>query len=743
MDGAASAKGWQIWIDRGGTFTDLVAKRPDGKLVTHKLLSENPDRYEDAALQGIRDLLGVAASDPIPSGAVDTVRMGTTVATNALLERAGERTLLVTTKGFADALRIGYQNRPKLFERHIRLPEMLYERVVEIDERVDADGKILAAPDPEEVKAGLAEGFEAGIRSLAIVFMHGYRFPAHENLVADIARRVGFTQVSVSHRISPLMKMVSRGDTTVVDAYLSPILRRYVDRVAKDLEAGAGKDSGASPRLQFMQSNGGLTDAGLFQGKDSILSGPAGGVVGMVRTAGMAGFDKVIGFDMGGTSTDVSHFDGEFERAFETTIAGVRMRAPMMRIHTVAAGGGSIIRFDGQRFRVGPGSAGADPGPACYRRDGPLTVTDCNVMVGKILAGYFPPVFGPNADQPLDDAGVRDRFAELAKDIAKATGGKEKKPPGESTGKPEDVAEGFLKIAVENMANAIKQVSVQRGYDVTEYTLNCFGGAGGQHACMVADALGMSRVFIHPFAGVLSAYGMGLADVRALREHAVETVLNSSYHGGDEISQIMETLEAEARDEIADQGFGPDAITVVRKAHLRYAGTDTTLMVPYGERNEMIAAFEDLHKQRFGFSAPERGYVVEAVSVEAIGATEMAADPEIESLPGVAGLRPRDVVRMYANAQWRDTPVYDREALLPGDLIDGPAIIIEANATTVVESGWQAKTTALGHLVLSRVEARPERMAAGTRADPVRLEIFNNLFMSIAEQMGATLANTS
>jgi 5-oxoprolinase (ATP-hydrolysing) len=741
MDGARSTKGWQIWIDRGGTFTDLVARRPDGKLVTHKLLSENPDRYEDAALQGIRDLLGVAASDPIPTGAIDTVRMGTTVATNALLERTGERTLLVTTKGFADVLRIGYQNRPKLFERNIQLPEMLYERVIEIDERLDANGEILKAPDPEEVKAGLAGVFETGIRSAAIVFMHGYRFPAHESLVADIARDVGFTQVSVSHRVSPLMKMVSRGDTTVVDAYLSPILKRYVDRVAKDLEAGAGKDGGAGPRLQFMQSNGGLTDAGRFQGKDSILSGPAGGVVGMARTAAMAGFDKVIGFDMGGTSTDVSHFDGEFERAFETTIAGVRMRAPMMRIHTVAAGGGSIIRFDGQRFRVGPESAGADPGPACYRRGGPLTVTDCNVMVGKVLAGYFPPVFGPDGDQPLDDRIVRDRFTELAEEIAGS--GKKKKSPG----KPEDVAEGFLNIAVENMANAIKQVSVQRGYDVTEYTLNCFGGAGGQHACMVADALGMSRVFIHPFAGVLSAYGMGLADVRAISERAVEMALDSSTSngddGGDKISATIDALEAEARKEIADQGFAPDAITVVRKAHLRYAGTDTTLMVPYGERDAMIAAFEDLHKQRFGFSAPERGYVVEAVSAEAIGATETPADAEIDSLPGAGGLRPRDVVRIYADSQWRDTPVYDRETLVPGDLVDGPAIIIEANATTVVDDGWQAETTALGHLVLSRIKPRPRRMAAGTRADPVMLEIFNNLFMSIAEQMGATLANTS
>jgi len=725
MDGAANTKAWQIWIDRGGTFTDLVARRPDGALVSHKLLSENPDRYDDAALQGIRDLLGVAPSDLIPPGAVEVVRMGTTVATNALLERTGDRTLLITTKGFADALRIGYQHRPKLFDRHIQLPEMLYEQVIEINERLDAHGTVLAAPDAGAVRAQLTQAFDAGIRAAAIVFMHGYRYPAHENLVAGIARQIGFTQVSVSNRVSPLMKMVSRGDTTVVDAYLSPILRRYVERVSTDLAAKAAGQQ--ETLLQFMQSNGGLTDADLFQGKDSILSGPAGGVVGMARTAAMAGFDKVIGFDMGGTSTDVSHYDGAFERTFETTIAGIRMRAPMMRIHTVAAGGGSIVRFDGQRFRVGPGSAGADPGPACYRRGGPLTVTDCNVLVGKIQPETFPHVFGPNADQPLDRESTKARFAELAKTIPKTT--------------PEDIAEGFLKIAVENMASAIKQISVQRGYDVTDYTLNCFGGAGGQHACMVADALGMKRVFIHPLAGVLSAYGMGLADVRALRERAIEAALQDETHAA--LSKTLDILEAEARAEISSQGIAEENTHVIRRAHLRYAGTDTALIVDFSDIESMTAAFEDLHTQRFGFAAPERGYVVEAVSVEAIGAAEMASDQEIQIVNGVADLRPRDTVRTYADGEWRDTPVYDRDAILPGDHIDGPAVIIETNATTVVESGWQAETTPLGHLVLSRVNARPARYAAGTRADPVMLEIFNNLFMSIAEQMGATLANTS
>ena len=725
---------WQFWIDRGGTFTDLVARRPDGKLVTHKLLSENPGHYQDAALQGIRDLLGLAPPDPIPTDAIDVVRMGTTVATNALLERTGDPTVLVITKGFADALRIGYQNRPKLFERHIRLPEMLYQRVIEVDERLNATGEILTAPDPDTVRVDLQAAFDDGIRSAAIVFMHGYRYPGHEKIVADLAQDVGFIQVSASHRVSPLMKLVSRGDTTVVDAYLSPILRRYVDRVAAEL---ADQDSGRGTRLQFMQSNGGLTDAKLFQGKDSIFSGPAGGVVGMARTAAIGGFDKVIGFDMGGTSTDVSHFDGEFERAFETTVAGVRMRAPMMRIHTVAAGGGSILHFDGQRYRVGPDSAGAEPGPACYRRGGPLTVTDCNVMLGRIQPAYFPKLFGLDADQPLDEHEVRNRFAEFARDIAAAFRKyKSKAPPT-----PEEVAEGFLKIAVENMANAIKQVSVQRGYDVTEYALNCFGGAGGQHACRVADALAMECIFIHPFAGVLSAYGMGLADIRALREKAVEAPLEEAMMA--KLAEQLDGLEAEACREIADQGIAGDNTTVIRKAHLRYEGTDTALVVPFADRQAMIDAFVDIHKRRFGFSAADRGYVVETVSVEAIGASETVSDPEIQDIPGVVDLRPYDVVRMYTQSEWRDTPVYNSEALLPGDRIEGPAIIIEANATTVVEPGWRAEITALGHLVMSRATPRPKASAAGTDADPVMLEIFNNLFMSIAEQMGATLANTS
>ncbi len=723
---------WEIWIDRGGTFTDLVARRPGGELVTHKLLSENPEQYDDAAIQGIRDLLGLTPGEPIPSGAIDAVKMGTTVATNALLERTGDRTLLAITKGFADALRIAYQNRPKLFERHIHLPEMLYDRVVEIDERLRADGHVLTAPDAAAIRADLSEAFADGIRAIAIVLMHGYRFTEHEALVADIARDVGFTQISASHAVSPLMKLVSRGDTTVVDAYLSPILRRYVDQVASSLYADTNIGPGG-PRLMFMQSNGGLTDATLFQGKDSILSGPAGGVVGMARTAAMAGYRKVIGFDMGGTSTDVAHFDGEFERAFETQVAGVRLRAPMMRIHTVAAGGGSILHFDGARYRVGPDSAGANPGPACYRRGGPLAVTDCNVMMGKIQPRFFPSLFGATADQPLDAAVVTKRFEALAAEISAKT--------GQPAADPVQVAEGFLTIAVENMANAIKQISVQRGYDVTEYTLNCFGGAAGQHACLVADALGMTQVMIHPFAGALSAYGMGLADIRAMREGAVEAPLEAGVTKA--LSDRLDELECEAIDELVGQGIRADQITVLRKAHIRYTGTDSMLVVDFADRRTMIGEFEETHKQRFGFTAPGRGHVVEAVSVEAISAAATVADPELEDIPGAVALRPRAAVKMYSGGAWHATPVHAREALLPGDSIAGPAIIAEDTSTTVVEPGWRAQLNRRGHLILNRVEARPTQHAIGTDADPVMLEVFNNLFMSIAEQMGATLANTA
>jgi 5-oxoprolinase (ATP-hydrolysing) len=715
--------GWQFWIDRGGTFTDLVARRPDGALLTHKLLSENPEHYRDAAIQGIRDLLQLAPGIPIPATAIEAVKMGTTVATNALLERKGERTLLVVTKGFRDALRIAYQNRPKLFDRRIRLPELLYEAVVEIDERTSAQGEVLRPLDLAAARSGLLEAQRAGIRSAAIVLMHGYRFPAHERAVAALAREIGFAQVSVSHEVSPLMKLVGRGDTTVVDAYLSPILRRYVDRMASEL---------GDVRLLFMQSNGGLADARRFQGKDSILSGPAGGVVGAVRTAAMAGFERIICFDMGGTSTDVSHYAGEYERAFETLVAGVRMRAPMMQIHTVAAGGGSILSFDGARFRVGPESAGANPGPACYRRGGPLTVTDCNLLLGKIQADFFPKVFGAGADAPLDEAATRSRFAVLASAVNEAAGERRS---------VEEVAEGFLRIAVENMANAIKKISIQRGYDVTRYVLACFGGAGGQHACLVADTLGMTKVFIHPFAGVLSAYGMGLADLRAIRERAVEERLSDELVA--RLEREFDALAADGMAEMSRQGMRPERVTILRKVHLRYEGTDSPLIVDFAPRADIVAAFESAHRQRYGFTALGKAHIVEAISIEAIGSTEAAEDVEHEVAESRAAPLPETTRRVFTGGRFHATPIYLRERLRPGDRVEGPAVITDPNSTTMVEPGWRATITARDHLLLERAAPLARTSALGTAVDPVMLEIFNNLFMAIAEQMGAVLEKTA
>ncbi|MRV75206.1 5-oxoprolinase [Duganella sp. FT92W] len=714
---------WQFWIDRGGTFTDIVARMPDGKLRTHKLLSENPEQYRDAAIAGIRHLLGVAAGEPVPAGRIEAVKMGTTVATNALLERKGEPTVLAITRGFRDALRIAYQNRPRLFERHIVLPELLYSRVVEIDERIGAHGELVTPLDEQTARAGLQAAFDSGMRSLAIAFMHGYRHTAHEARVAGIARDIGFTQISVSHLVSPMMKLVARGDTTVVDAYLSPILRRYVDQVASELPG---------LNLQFMQSNGGLADARAFQGKDSILSGPAGGIVGMVRASRLAGFDKIIGFDMGGTSTDVSHYSGEFERVFETQVAGVRMRAPMMSIHTVAAGGGSILHFDGSRFRVGPDSAGANPGPASYRRGGPLAVTDCNVMLGKIQPEHFPKLFGADGKQMLDRDEVKRRFAAMAADIHAATG----KPIG-----ADEVAAGFIEIAVGNMANAIKQISVQRGHDVTEYTLTSFGGAGGQHACLVADALGMKTVFIHSLAGVLSAYGMGLADQAAMREQALEIRMEQGVESP--LRARLDALGQEARGELLRQGVADERIALIDRVHLRYEGTDSALIVLFGSLGDMQAQFEAAYRKRFSFLMPHKALVIEAVSVEAVGASDAPPPATPEQAPRDGGLRAHGVVRMYGAGKWRDAPLYRRDDTRIGDVIDGPAIIAEANATTVVEPGWQAQVTPQDHLVLRRVLPLPERRAIGTTADPVMLEVFNNLFMSIAEQMGLRLQNTA
>ena len=707
---------WQFWIDRGGTFTDIVARGPDGGYATRKLLSEAPEHYDDAALQGIRDILGAEADAPIPAERVEAVRMGTTVATNALLERKGERTLLVVTRGLADQLRIGYQNRPRLFDLNIRLPEILYDRVVEADERMGPHGEVVQPLDEEKLEADLARAHGEGFRAVAICLMHGYRHTVHEAAAEAIAHRVGFEQVSVSHKVSPLMKFVSRGDTTVVDAYLSPILRRHVERMAAAL-GGA--------RLLFMQSNGGLVDARRFQGKDAILSGPAGGIVGAVETARSAGFERIIGFDMGGTSTDVSHYAGSYERAFETEVAGVRMRAPMLDIHTVAAGGGSILHFDGRRFRVGPDSAGADPGPACYRRGGPLTVTDCNLMLGRLLPEFFPRIFGPGRDEALDVEVVRREFASLAERIGAGR-------------TPEAVAEGFLRIAVENMANAIKRISIERGHDVTDYALNCFGGAGGQHACAVADALGIETVLIHPFAGVLSAYGMGLADIRVLRETAVEAPLA-------EIGQAeaaFERLEALARTEMAAQGVPPERVEAFRRLHVRYDGTDSPLTVPFGPEAAVQAAFEDQHRQRFGFVSETKGLVIEAAALELVGRTERPGEP---ALAGNGGGDPAPAAQteLFADGRMEKAAVHIRAALRPGDRVAGPAVLVEDTATTVVEPGWEARLTESGNLVLERVRPLRREAATGTEADPVLLEVFNNLFMSAAEQMGATLAATA
>ncbi|MEA1052076.1 hydantoinase B/oxoprolinase family protein [Lamprobacter modestohalophilus] len=823
----SSATGWQFWIDRGGTFTDIVGRRPDGGLVTQKLLSEHPEAYADAAIEGIRQLLGLARHQPLPSAAINAVKMGTTVATNALLERKGDRVLLLVTAGFGDALRIGYQARPRLFERHIVLPEMLYERVEEVTERVNADGELITPLDLDALRPRLERAYHDGIRAVAILCLHGYRYPEHEQRIKALAKAIGFRQISTSHEISPLIKLIGRGDTTVVDAYLSPLLRRYVEQfegllgtstsTGTGTGTGAGAETGAEawdgaapsdrrnqdpaasgqteqnrddrgtgaakktkrsaltnvkPRLQFMQSHGGLTDAHLFQGKDAILSGPAGGIIGAIETALQAGFDKLITFDMGGTSTDVAHYAGTLERSLETPVAGVRLRAPMMQIHTVAAGGGSLCRFDGARYRVGPQSAGADPGPTCYRRGGPLAVTDCNLMLGKLQPDFFPAVFGPTQDQPLDLDAVRDAFSTLADEIAVATG---ERPI------PEQVAEGFLRIAVENMANAIKTISVQRGYDVTDYTLVSFGGAGGQHACAVADALGMPRVLLHPLAGVLSAYGMGLADVRALRERSLEQPLDEALNGG-ELAAALDAIAAEAEQELRAQSIPLERIELHRRLHLRYQGSDSAIEVDIGRRGtessgyasgngnlatsrystnhsqqerslnltagsvaelaaEITRTFEAAYRARFGFLMPGTPLIAANVAVEAIGKAE-GSSAAVKASKGPVP-PPSATISVFSSGDWHPSPLFERAALHSGNCITGPAIIVEQTGTTVIEPGWQAEVTELGNLLLQRVEARPETHAIGTDCDPVMLEVFNNLFMSIAEQMGYRLQNTA
>ncbi|AFZ37682.1 5-oxoprolinase (ATP-hydrolyzing) [Stanieria cyanosphaera PCC 7437] len=674
-----SVPGWQFWIDRGGTFTDIIAKTPQGKIILHKLLSENPEQYTDAPIQGIRYLMGIAKDEPIPTAEIQVIKMGTTVATNALLERKGDRVVLAITKGFKDALRIGYQNRPDIFALEIILPEMLYETVVEVEERYDAQGNELIPVNTSTVRKDLQTAYDAGIRSCAIVLMHSYRYPQHELIVGAIAQEIGFTQISISHQVSPLIKLISRGDTTVVDAYLSPILRRYVNQVKNQLH---------HPKLMFMQSNGGLVDADLFQGKDSILSGPAGGIVGAVKTCQMAGLNKIIGFDMGGTSTDVSHFAGEYERSFETEVAGIRLRSPMMSIYTVAAGGGSILQFDGSRYRVGPESAGANPGPAAYGKGGPLTVTDSNVMIGKLQPDFFPQVFGKNADSSLDLAIVKQKFLQLVEQIGDHR-------------TPEQIASGFLTIAVDNMANAIKKISLQKGYDVSEYTLCCFGGAGGQHACLIADVLGIKQIFIHPYAGVLSAYGIGLADLRIIKEKSVEAQLTEELLT--ELTNVFSKLIKVAKAELNQQQTQETKkIKILQKVHLKYQGTDSSLIVDLDSIQQMRTQFEQTHQQRYGFMIENKALIVETVSIELICPTYQPEEIEIQPTRNTP-LQPTATVKIYTADTWYDTPVYDREKLQPGDMINSPAIVIEPTGTNVIEPGWQGKISDRNDLILQKI----------------------------------------
>ena len=717
---------WQFWIDRGGTFTDIIGRNPAGKIITHKLLSENARQYPDAAIQGIRDLLRLKEGDVIPIDNIESIKMGTTVATNALLERKGENTLLAITSGFADILRIGYQQRPKLFSLDINLPDMLYSKIIEIEERVDVNGKILTKLDTLKSEKLLKSAFNEGYKSIAIVLLHGYRYQDHENKLKLIAKEIGFKQISVSHNVSPLMKIIPRGDTTVVDAYLSPILRRYVAQVKNAL----GSDKNDSGKLKFMQSNGGLTDANYFQGKDAILSGPAGGVVGMVKTGEKVGLNKLIGFDMGGTSTDVCHYNGEYERTLETEVAGVRLRSPMMLINTVAAGGGSILHFDGSRYRVGPDSAGANPGPACYRNGGPLTVTDCNVMIGKLSPDFFPKVFGPNANQKLDSRIVFKKFKALAKEISLSTN---------KLISPEEVAEGFLSIAVESMANAIKKISVQRGYDVSNYALSCFGGAGGQHACLVADSLGIKQIHLHQYAGVLSAYGIGLADSSTINDLAVELALDKEIINSLSIS--FKGLENSGKKELISQNLNEKLFVYFDRVYLRYKDSDSSLAVRFDDYKSMKSSFENTHKARFGFISPEKTLIIESIQVEVSCQSEQF---DLEEIPTQA-LKTKTLASndVFIGGETQQTIFYNRSDIASNDLIFGPAVIIESTSTIVIEPGWQGCLNDKNDLILERTEKIKRASAIGTNVDPVMLEIFNNLFMSVAEQMGTVLENTA
>jgi 5-oxoprolinase (ATP-hydrolysing) len=712
---------WQFWIDRGGTFTDVVALRPNGSLETAKLLSENPEQYDDAATEGIRRVL-TEWPDEAP---IEAVKMGTTVATNALLERQGSPTALVVTEGFADALAIGYQNRPDIFALNIAKPEPLYDRVIEVSERLNADGEVIKSLREDSVAAELRNCIADGITSVAICLVHGYKYSQHENRIAEIARDVGLQQVSVSHDVESLIKFVSRAETTLADAYLTPVLNNYIDGLRRALKRIATPN-----RLLFMQSNGGLVLADRFRGKDSILSGPAAGVVGMVESASRAGHERLIGFDMGGTSTDVSAWSGEYERSNDSLVAGVRLRAPMMKIHTIAAGGGSILKYQDQRYQVGPDSAGANPGPACYRRDGPLTVTDANVLLGRIPADHFPSVFGPNADQPLDAEAAEKAFSVLAATIS---------ADSRTAVTPEKVAAGFLTVAVESMANAIRKITIERGEDVRDFTLCCFGGAAGQHACAVAEVLGMKKIWLHPMAGVLSAYGMGLANLRVERQRSIEVPYNDA-----EISQLqpaIEELKAQCDDSLAAQNVPKENRTFDVGLGLRISGSDTILNVAHGDQAGMIASFSEAYRNRFGTEPDAGELLIATLRVQGTGIEQVIRDPLIDA---PADPPSTDGGRMWVGDQWCEIPVYDREVLGPGTTIDGPAIIAEAHGTTVIDAGWTGAINEKGHLLLDLAgESQREAVTEETSPDPVRLEVFNRLFMHIAEQMGTVLQNTA
>ena len=719
---------WQFWIDRGGTFTDIIARHPDGTLLCRKYLSENPESYDDAAVYGIKSMLDIHQSDPVPDGLIDKIKMGTTVATNALLERKGDDVLLAVTKGFKDALEIGYQARPDTFALKIEKPDILYTRVVEINERVSAKGEVLQTLDIELSKKALNTAYNQGLTAIAIVLMHGYQYSQHEKQLMQLAKEIGFSQISASHEVSPLQKLISRGETTLVDAYLTPILLRYIQNISK------GLNQHKPAQLLFMQSSGGLTSADTFRGRDAILSGPAGGIVGAVHTAKLAGFDKIIGFDMGGTSTDVSHYAGEFEKAYETEVAGVRMRVPMLHIHTVAAGGGSVLRYQDGRFRVGPESAGALPGPICYRRNGKLAVTDINLCLGKIQADFFPSIFGPEQNLPLDKTNSLQAFADIANNI----------DDGRSA---EDVAEGFLAIAIQHMAQAIKKISVSRGYDVSNYVLNCFGGAGGQHACLVAEKLGIKTVLLHRYSGILSAYGMGLADIKVERQR----VANSLMQSGDiqAIDFAIEQLKQANLEDLNKQGLSNSQITHHCSALLKYLNTDTSLNISLDSLSEMQNSFTEQHQQQFGFFAPDKPIIIDTLIVESYGGAEKITEAK-QTLASDLPIKIQTFRQIYSQGQWLNAPVIKLSSLRFGHEVVGPAIIVEPTGTIIVEKNWRVKVNVNGHLVLHFEAVKkvldPDSTSQETtlnKADPVTLELFNSAFMSIAQQMGIVLRNTS